>query len=198
MRLTIELKERILNEALKRSNEKKAIEAAKKVLSDFAVKAITEYHSEDGLKELEADAKKLHKLANKLADLDIAMRLSKTEYVKFSFARDKPVNLSYANYYAIALEVPMYCKEYIWMNSASLALELRSLSTTLDNCNKAYNELKISIRGVLESVNTVKQLIAVWGEAAELLPENVTKSKAALPMIDTTNLNKSLNLPTAK
>ena len=198
MRLTTELKHSILNEALKRSNEKKAIEAAYKALSDFAVRVITEYHGEDGLKELEVEAKKMHKLADKLADLDMVMRLDKTKRIWLSFANEKPIHKNSNSYYDVGLDVPMYCAKHIWINSTPLALELRSLTTTLGKSHRELDELRTTIKDVLNSVTTVKKLLAVWGEAAELLSEDVTKSKAALPMIDTTNLNKSLNLPTAK
>lgn len=198
MRLNANLKYKILNEALKRSNEQKAIDAAYKALSDFATKVITEYHGEDGLKEIEADAKKMHKLANKLADLSLTMRLEKTKRVWFSFAEEKPKYIDACGYRDVLLEVPMYCNRFIWVKSTELGLELNRLNAEIGKSKSALNDLRSTINGVLDSVTTVKKLLTVWEEAAELLPEGVTQPKKLLPTVDTTNLNKSLNLPTTK
>ena len=196
MRLTAELKYKMLNDALERSNEKKARDDAYKALSDFAVRVITEYHGEDNLKALEADAKKMHELAGKLADLDLFMRLNRTQEVGFSFASEKPLNKGNNNYYDIILENSMYCARHIWINSTPLAFELRDLMIKLEKSRRALNDLRSTISSVLNSVTTVKKLLAVWEEAAELLPVDTSKPKVILPMLDTTSLNKSLNLPT--
>lgn len=56
--------------------------------------------------------------------------------------------------------------------------------------------LKVQVRAVVNSVSTVKQLLNVWPEAKELLPETVDEAKSQLPAVQVETLNALIGLPT--
>jgi hypothetical protein len=61
----------------------------------------------------------------------------------------------------------------------------------------AKETLKAQVRAAVNSVNTVKQLLDVWPEAKELIPEQVLKPnpKKGLPSVPVADLNKAVGLP---
>lgn len=56
--------------------------------------------------------------------------------------------------------------------------------------------LKAQVRAALNSVTTVKKLLAVWPEAKELLPKNLEEAKVNLPALAVNDLNAMIGLPT--
>lgn len=56
--------------------------------------------------------------------------------------------------------------------------------------------IRAQVRAVLNSVTTVKKLLAVWPEAKELLPENLEEAKVNLPALAVNDLNTMIGLPT--
>ena len=57
--------------------------------------------------------------------------------------------------------------------------------------------LRASVIAALSNIRTEKQLLAVWPEAAELLPEG-ERQKAGLPAIPISTLNAKIGLPTGE
>lgn len=54
--------------------------------------------------------------------------------------------------------------------------------------------VRANVRATVESVTTVKKLLELWPEAAELLPETESKG-AALPVVQRDQLNTMIGLP---
>lgn len=71
----------------------------------------------------------------------------------------------------------------------------------LENEDKAITEkrdaIRTQVRAALSNVNTVKQLLAVWPEAAELLPTEAAP-KPTLPAVCVADLNAAIGLPTGE
>lgn len=73
-----------------------------------------------------------------------------------------------------------------------------------DMCDKYFKEearineisesVHANVRATVESVTTVKKLLELWPEAAELLPETESK-RAALPVVQRDQLNTMIGLP---
>ena len=57
-------------------------------------------------------------------------------------------------------------------------------------------DLHASVMAALSNIRTEKQLLSVWPEAAELLPEG-ERQKAGLPAIPVSTLNAQIGLPTS-
>lgn len=57
--------------------------------------------------------------------------------------------------------------------------------------------LRATVKAALSNVRSVKQLLKVWPEAAELLPEE-EKAVAGLPAIPVSQLNAKIGLPTGE
>lgn len=55
-------------------------------------------------------------------------------------------------------------------------------------------EVQTHVEGVLSRFGTVKRLLEAWPEAAELLPAEVTTTKAALPALRVEDLNRLVGL----
>lgn len=65
----------------------------------------------------------------------------------------------------------------------------------LDSSIKTIRE---NVRAVVYSVTTVKRLIEVWPESAELIPKEVEVVRAGLPAINFESLNAAIGIPTKK
>jgi septal ring factor EnvC (AmiA/AmiB activator) len=57
--------------------------------------------------------------------------------------------------------------------------------------------IRTQVKAALSNVNTVKQLLAAWPEAAELLPTNAAP-KPTLPALCVADLNAAIGLPTGE
>jgi outer membrane murein-binding lipoprotein Lpp len=71
----------------------------------------------------------------------------------------------------------------------------------LENEYKAITEkcdaIRTQVRAALSNVNTVKQLLTVWPESAELLPTSAAP-KPTLPAVCVADLNAAIGLPTGE
>lgn len=56
--------------------------------------------------------------------------------------------------------------------------------------------LRAQVRATLDQFTTVEKLLKAWPEASELLPDELGKPKAQLPVVQTKDLNCLLGLPT--
>lgn len=69
------------------------------------------------------------------------------------------------------------------------------LKNDQESAGKKANEFMATVKGIFESANTTKQLIDLWPEVIEFIPQNLQDpSTIRLPMVCTTQLNSSLGL----
>ena len=76
-----------------------------------------------------------------------------------------------------------------------LVQEFHDIENRKTDLSKEKNALAAKVQGVLTTVNTVKQLLAVWPEAVELLPPPTHKPSTALPVVQVSSLNRAIGLP---
>jgi len=74
-----------------------------------------------------------------------------------------------------------------------LVQKLHDLDADSATLKAEAKSLRLQIRAVLDSVNTVKQPLDVWPEAKELIPEEV-EQKIGLPAVQLGPLNAALGL----
>lgn len=71
----------------------------------------------------------------------------------------------------------------------------------LENEDKAISNkreaIRTQVRAALSNVNTIKQLLTAWPEAAELLP-TYAAPKPTLPALCVADLNAAIGLPTGE
>lgn len=66
----------------------------------------------------------------------------------------------------------------------------------LDAAYSALAELRKTLLSTIDPIKTVKELLQVWPEAKELLPDNLNAQKKSLPMVqNVSELNQLLGLP---
>ena len=81
------------------------------------------------------------------------------------------------------------------ISSANEAMDrYENLLTQRDECRASIIALESNIYAVLKSVTTIKQLLKVWPDAKDLLPDPKSK-ESTLPAIPIKELNKQLGLP---
>jgi len=80
--------------------------------------------------------------------------------------------------------------------SHPLAKRLTKLNNQAADLKDRYDQVKAEVGAVLSSVNTIPQLLKVWPEAKELLPERNKPAPAQLPAVQIQHLNSVLGLPT--
>ena len=68
----------------------------------------------------------------------------------------------------------------------------------LEDLKSSRQQIKDNVQAVVYSVSTIKRLIEVWPESAELIPTDVEVVRAGLPAINFENLNASIGIPTEK
>lgn len=76
-----------------------------------------------------------------------------------------------------------------------LVLQFHSLENRGADLDKRRNDLRDSVRAVLNSCTTIKKLLTVWPEAKELLPASLEEARSQLPAVQTAELNAALGLP---
>lgn len=71
--------------------------------------------------------------------------------------------------------------------------------TSIESEQKVVNDLRetvrVNVQAVVASVNTVKKLIEVWPEGAELIPADCDKPVVNLPSVDVQQLNAMVGVP---
>lgn len=77
-----------------------------------------------------------------------------------------------------------------------LVQQFHALDAEEKDLRDRRSTIRAQVRAALNSVTTVKKLLAVWPEAKELLPENLEEAKVNLPALAVNDLNTMIGLPT--
>lgn len=77
-----------------------------------------------------------------------------------------------------------------------LTIEFHKLENEERSIREKVKEVEANVYAALNSVTTIKRLLAVWPECEELLPEPMCAAKAAMPALVVSDLNKMIGLPT--
>lgn len=78
-----------------------------------------------------------------------------------------------------------------------LSIQFHALEEEGRAIDEKRKQIESSVNAALSGVNTDKQLLAVWPEAEELLPEEIKPSKS-LPAVLAKDLNTMIGLPSDK
>lgn len=76
--------------------------------------------------------------------------------------------------------------------SASLIKKISSHMLKIDKINEDKDNLRSSVRSIVQSVTTIKSLLEVWPEATKYIPERVTKEPKQLPALPIADLNEMI------
>ncbi|EJD6501589.1 hypothetical protein VCB84_002019 [Providencia rettgeri] len=79
-----------------------------------------------------------------------------------------------------------------------LSIKFSELEDEKRNITNKVKDVKSNVTAALNSVTTVKRLLAIWPEAKELLPKDVEKASFQLPALKVEKLNEIIGLPTEK
>jgi len=77
-----------------------------------------------------------------------------------------------------------------------LTQQFYDIETRSKACEDARADLRAQVRAMVNSVTTVKRLLDMWPEAAELMPDNLAPTKTNLPAVVVSDLNALIGLPT--
>jgi len=76
-----------------------------------------------------------------------------------------------------------------------LAVEFNAIQKVSIELKDRSNTIKSQVKGSLSQYTTIKKLIEAWPEVKELLPKTVDESKPKLPVVLVKDLNKLIGLP---
>ncbi|WOB87340.1 MULTISPECIES: Nmad5 family putative nucleotide modification protein [unclassified Providencia] len=79
-----------------------------------------------------------------------------------------------------------------------LSIKFSELEDEKRNITNKVKDVKSNVTAALNSVTTVKRLLAIWPEAKELLPKDAEKASVQLPALKVEKLNEIIGLPTEK
>ena len=63
---------------------------------------------------------------------------------------------------------------------------------------EARKDIRRSVKATLDSVRTIKGLLAAWPESSELIPSDLSSVISTLPSVVVDDLNKLIGLPSSK
>lgn len=78
-----------------------------------------------------------------------------------------------------------------------LSVQFEQLENEDNAIRDKRESIRTQVRAALSNVNTIKQLLAAWPEAAELLP-TYAAPKPTLPAVCVADLNAAIGLPTGE
>lgn len=76
-----------------------------------------------------------------------------------------------------------------------LVEELMDKTKEAEDLYSADKDVTVNVTALVNSVTTVKKLIEVWPESAELIPSEVESIKKQLPAINMSSLNAAIGIP---
>lgn len=103
------------------------------------------------------------------------------------------VNVAGCSVYANFEKSSIAPSSHTLLAGSQLAEEFWALENTQKELMAARNNLEMSVKSILDSVNTDAQLIKVWPESAPLIPKPV-KTDRNLPTVMVSELNKLLGV----
>lgn len=172
MRLTIAMKDRIVNKVLAETIDKKLEERAKaeRDFGDSIVKFLYEPY-QDIMEQLPSTAFS--------SDTSVCVRWGEDRYA-YKYVSTHEHKVFYRN-----LHLDTDSKS-TWVKI------LNNLETQKDLLNDQRRDLAHDLRQVVNSVTTVKRLLEVWPEGKKWIEEVCLNITPNLPMVTTDNLNRKL------
>ena len=190
MRLTNDVKNTIINNALEKSGYNKELDEYCAELSNLAV----EMHEESfgGHKEMHRKLKIIEKASEAFKSID-----GRAAYVRVHHNRTVRCEVGgQIRYFDLPFKAPVVTCTLKIPVDHPLAAKLRSLDNLFEDLHNKMVDVVSAVNSVLDTVTTVKKLVTVWPEAEELLPkESQLPTKANLPAIKIENANALIGLP---
>lgn len=85
--------------------------------------------------------------------------------------------------------------DIVYTADHKFTVEFHSIEKLSKMAESKASEVSAQVRSSLDSFTTVKKLLEAWPEAKELLPKKVEESKPLLPAVQVKDLNKLIGLP---
>ena len=190
MRLTNDIKNTIINNALEKSGYNKEIDEYYAELSNLAV----EIHEESfgGHKEMHRKLKIIEKANEAFKSID-----SRAAYIRVHYNHSVSCEVGGQIRY---LDLPF--KEAVVTCTLKIpgdhpiAYKLHALDNLFEDLTKKRGDVINIVNPILNSVTTAKKLVTIWPEAEELLPKECQlPAKTNLPAIQIESANTLIGLP---
>lgn len=205
MRLTNTIKEQIVKAAIEKAGFHKREEGIIKRRAAWAENVrIHALGGEGNAKKMESLAEQVKALANEIpANLCLTSKMlrrdNEVRYVNVAGLRAR----AWFSGYEIGgtgeeSEMRITPQECVIHADNPLAKEFHEIAGLQAEYDSEMERLELSVRGALAKVTTVKKLLQVWPEAAELIPLVAAKEVKQLPAIPVDDLNKMIGLPTGE
>lgn len=202
MRLTNSIKDQIVAAAIKKAGfDERNKEIIRRRAAWAEAVRIHALGGEDKAKELESLAREVQELAAKIpANVRIASKmLRKDNEVRYVNVAGLRARAWFSGYEVGGTgeesEYRITPQECVITADSQLAREFHEIEAQQAEYHSDKERLVLSVRGALEKVTTVKKLLQVWPEAAEIIPPVAAKEAKQLPAIPVSDLNKMIGLP---
>lgn len=198
-RLTIALKEKIIEAAFEKSGVTKRladIDVKRKAWAeDVRIKAL-------GGKKKADEYEALHQQVKSMLEALPKSMQSDGHYNGIVVRRDDDILLNVAGmrFRANFGEYRVTPKEYTLLADDKLAIRFSELEAEEHAACDQKQTVRTTVCAALEKVSTIKALLKIWPEVVELLPAgyDTDPAKAQLPAIRTEDLNAMIGLPSDK
>jgi hypothetical protein len=88
------------------------------------------------------------------------------------------------------------CNRYVILADNPLSDMFDNIHNEKEKRKEIKETVRVNVWAVLNSVTTVKKLLEVWPESAELIPSGIEKPVINLPTIQIADLNNMIGVPT--
>lgn len=195
-RLTNEMRDAIVRNAMKKTDIEKRREAYDKKYKAWCERVYL--FSVGGRPALD----KFKKLHAQITELQKGIPVDLREYSMVSgFSFDRGVDLNVGGRsFRIAFDESRIAPggRVNILGDHKLCAQFLDLRAELDEIKGDEQTARAKVSSAVHSVNTVKQLLKVWPEAEELLSPTTPKPVAKLPALPVEELNKTFKLPSKK
>lgn len=192
------LRTRISNKALEKAGVQKKVFAAQEQFLILVSKVIEDLFTPKDFNEVLKQIKSNQNFSTKYKGrLSCSSSSSQNNSINVAGRRyNIPAGISWNKLAEKYDGIKVLCYYYIdglTVPAGDLADQFHACVKDIEKAQDVVSELKRSLKTVLNSVKTTKQLIAVWPEVVELLPPE--EAPKQLPAIRTESLNKAIGLP---
>jgi len=201
MRLTKSLREDICRDALKKAPITKLISNLKSEIYDFSDEfRIHLLGGKEAERKLNAFIKRVNKQIKSSGITAVALDVCTRSYMTIKYGNEvhslyfAPGERNERNYLEYPQRIVHSYKVVNLAEHPAWEKVFGKLQRRLEDAEKQQNDLRTDINASLNSVTTVKKLLDVWPEAAELIPEKVSAA-TNLPAIPVISLNQAIGLP---
>lgn len=205
MRLNKEIKQEILNNAIKKSALVTEANALISERAEIAEKLRRQFVSEEVENEINALHEKLRSL-EKETGVDLYNNYSTSPEIQININGCRHDVLFSGFEYDVSTNI---LKKFDRNNHVRKIISRSKRYVVTDDCGllenekkcekllERYNSLTTQVNAILSKCNTDGQLLKLWPESAELIPKDIAKPSTAL-MVKTDELNTILGLPSGK